>query len=40
MPIFESTLEGRDTANQYKALLSNRLHPMITQFHPDGSGLF
>lgn len=28
------------TANQYKAVLSDHLYPVMKHFYPDGSGLF
>ncbi len=33
-------LQGRVTANQYKVVLSDHLHPMMKHLYPDGSGLF
>lgn len=34
-------LEGRDTANQYKVVLSGHLYPVMKYFYPpDESGLF
>ncbi len=32
-------LEGRLTANQYKAVLTDHLYPVMKHFYPDGSGL-